>query len=160
MKIPCQKHRLICLLPTLQGTMQTLSEINLAPLPEFAQTILQTSLLVCCLCCRRQCRPVLVHVAGLLHPCNFYLRYCATLCALHDPAGGQLGIVSSPLLKCTSTLICLLHVLQVTMQTLADSELGVSRYPIFSYDSRGGGGMAKGADRGQHMRRLHCMSQT
>ena len=42
------------------------------------------------------------------------------------------------------------------MQTLADSELGVSRYPIFSYDSRGGGGMAKGADLGQHMRPLHC----
>ena len=46
------------------------------------------------------------------------------------------------------------------MQTLADSELGVSRYPIFSYDSRGGGGMAKGADTGQHMRPLHSKSHT
>ena len=54
--------------------------------------------------------------------------------------------------RVTRKLTCLLHVLQVTMQTLADSELGVSRYPIFSYDSRGGGGMAKGAHNRQHMR--------
>eukprot|EP00891_Asterochloris_glomerata_P001100 jgi/Astpho2/1100/e_gw1.00020.34.1_t len=63
------------------------------------------------------------------------------LCA----ADHHLGIASSPLLK--HKLIYLLYVLQVTMQTLADSELGVSRYPIFSYDSRGGGGLAKAEKR-------------
>ena len=139
-KLSLLRHRLICLLPTLPASPARVCTHShhktLCPPHELVGVLHALQVTVQTLAVCQRC--FTAYVSSM---------QWAMLCA----ADHHLGIASSPLLK--HKLIYLLYVLQVTMQTLADSELGVSRYPIFSYDSRGGGGLAKGTDTGQQHRR-------